>query len=166
VNDSTLKRRELSSNDKLLQQLIGKKAARAHMAAKQQAGKQNPSAPNSGIKFDKPVPKKEESEDEEEGRAAAFKSKKKRKVITIVPEQQESQEVDSDGANRATHPAVTTEEKTSEIAGDRKRPKPSKDNDSESDAESRPRTKPKSGSYLDEILAQRSKKKKNKKNKV
>ena len=76
VADGSFKRRELSSNDKLLKQLLGKKAAKATKvhptinSSKSPGPLQNPDS-----KPVKPPIRQEESEDEE-GRASAFKSRR------------------------------------------------------------------------------------------
>ena len=74
AQDRSLLRRALASDDKLLQQLVGRRTAKAHIAARQA-----PKAKARSQKAGPPVPattKVDESEDEEEGRAAAFKSNK------------------------------------------------------------------------------------------
>ncbi|KAH7400598.1 hypothetical protein DE146DRAFT_611501 [Phaeosphaeria sp. MPI-PUGE-AT-0046c] len=161
VADGTFMRRSTTSNDKLLEQLIGKKRAKAHLAAKQQterAGSQQVPKPGR-----RPVPKKEESDDEEEGRAATFKSKR-RKVGQSKKAPSSEDEV-NDGA--ADHPTVEDPEEGLEQEN---APKILDDVDEGSDAapvKAKPKSLPSRGrakptSYLDEILAERSKKKKNK----
>ena len=78
IADGSFTRRAPTSNDKLLEQLIGKKRAKAHLAAKQEA--ERASARQQPTWQQKKEEKKvEESEDEEEGRAATISSKRQRK---------------------------------------------------------------------------------------
>ena len=74
IADGSFTRRAPTSNDKLLEQLIGKKRAKAHMAAKQEAERAAArEQPQQFHPLGRPAPaKKEESDDEEEGRAATF----------------------------------------------------------------------------------------------
>ncbi|KAK4893523.1 hypothetical protein LTR27_008206 [Elasticomyces elasticus] len=143
-----LKRKKLSSEDKLLEQLIGKKAA--------QARKKSQEASRTTSRFGvrpqaKPavVHKRDvESEDEEEGRAASFRSRKpKQRVVSTVSEVEletgePMKEIgDGDIAEEISEPAK-------EIS-----PQPAK--------------KRKGGSYLDELLGQKAaKKSKRKKHKA
>src|SRR4051812_10977417 len=81
LTDRLINRSKISSNNKLLE-ILGKKAANAHLASKQ--------APKPHTQPPKPAPKPpaktrpaEESEnDEEEGRSSAFRSKKQ-KMYTV-----------------------------------------------------------------------------------
>jgi hypothetical protein len=158
IENGTFTRRVPGSDDKLLQQLIGKKRAKAHLDAKH--AKKN-GATQLGQKPVKPQapPKKEESEDEEEGRASAFKSKKrtitKSKPVALNDVATDDGTVDDQPAAIATPNASKGNDVQSE--GD------------ESDVDVRPKKVPKFGSqkskpvsYLDQLLAEKSKKKKNK----
>jgi hypothetical protein len=167
-------KRTLTTNDKLLEQLIGKKRAKAHLAAKLQATRlgAQPQPKHSR----QVASKKEDSEDEEEGRASAFQSKK-RKVVkpkrAVV-----SDEENDEGAEDATKVVPVTVTQPVEDGKEQDEAvetQDSKEDDEEADTPpvkitsksipSRGRVKP--VSYLDELLAERSKKKKNKtKNKV
>ncbi|KAK4619735.1 hypothetical protein CLAFUW4_10894 [Fulvia fulva] len=159
-----LKRRR-TDNDKLLENLIGKKAAQARKKS-QEAEKSTHAArkPLESQKlkmFNKPA----ESEDEEEGRASAFTSKKQRR-----------------SQKNATMPvdavAVAGADDEDTLNGDAEPPDPREDaavlkelagqadiaaDDSEAE-DPRPQ-KRKAGSYLDELLAQKAKKKNKKKKK-
>lgn len=76
VADGSFKRRELSSNDKLLKQLLGKKAAKvAKVHPTANSSKSPGPSQNLGSKPVKPLIRQEESEDEE-GRTSTFKSKR------------------------------------------------------------------------------------------
>ncbi|KAI1549144.1 hypothetical protein A1F97_01454 [Pyrenophora tritici-repentis] len=121
IEDGSFTKRIPTSDDKLLQQLIGKRKAKAHIAAKQEAARSKP-ATKAQQYAKQNVAKKEES-DEEEGRAATFKSKRQKKK-----EKQAPRKVDDDEEAEVAQPAPQ-----------------------------RTKTKPKS--FLDEILAERSKKK-------
>jgi hypothetical protein len=144
--------------------LIGKKAAKAHMATKEKT-KRNATP----INFNQPIQpvkatKAVESDDEDEGRTAAFQSKKQRtKKRRPVP-------VDSDAPEtELPHRPVNSEEhQGGPILEKNLATAPMKNPDEvESGAENanlinsrKPKTT--KGSYLDEILAERSKKNKNK----
>jgi hypothetical protein len=153
VADGTFTRRTIGTNDKLLEQLIGKKKAKAHVAAKQHAERlgAQPQA-----KHGRQVTKKEESEDEEEGRAATFKSKRRR-VVKPKPDP-----VSDDDAGEEAKLPVAAEEK------EQKETPAAQEDDEISDpgpTAGKPRSKNSRGrakptSYLDELLAERSKKKK------
>jgi hypothetical protein len=165
IENGSFTRRVPTSDDKLLQQLIGKKAAKAHLDARQ-ASKHSAKQP--GQKYSKPqaTPKKEESEDEEEGRASAFKSKK-RKTMRTKPVELTAGDLGIDDGVSDEIPSAprhgmhndASKGNTYEAADD-------------GDAEDHKKKKPKprqettkSTSYLDQVLADRSKKKKNKKSK-
>ncbi|KAF2133328.1 hypothetical protein P153DRAFT_274312, partial [Dothidotthia symphoricarpi CBS 119687] len=169
IADGSFTRRLPTSNDKLLEQLIGKKRAKAHIAAKLEAARPN-AKPQ---KFGKPDPvKKEESEDEEEGRSSAFKSRRsgpKKKSVQVKEERDEEvedeEELQAKGRIAEGNDGEAQEESiaSAEVV--------KKEDDSEDEAAgarprnvkrdtSRQKAKPKS--FLDEILAERSKKKQNK----
>lgn len=161
VADGSFTKRNTISNDKLLEQLIGKKKAKAHLANKQQAERAGPQqTPKTGRR---PAPKKEESDDEEEGRAATFKSKR-RKVVQ--PKQVDVSDEEAGGDGDAVDAPDTAEPKEEAVS---KVPQ-TNDDDEDSDvppAKAKPKSLPSRGrakptSYLDELLAERSKKKKNK----
>ncbi|KAJ9229713.1 hypothetical protein C8Q69DRAFT_322707 [Paecilomyces variotii] len=136
TEDGSWNRTELSSNDKLRQQLMGKGFAKA-MAAKQRQLQQNinrrPEQGKAGAKSSARTENDggDDDDDEEEGRSAL--GNKKRKVAATVVE---------DGANNEI---AESKESSASTPG----------------AESgRGKKKKKTGSYLDEVLSQRSKKKK------
>ncbi|KAJ9194356.1 hypothetical protein DTO164E3_5334 [Paecilomyces variotii] len=136
TEDGSWNRTELSSNDKLRQQLMGKGFAKA-MAAKQRQLQQNinkrPEQGKAGAKSSARTEDDggDDDDDEEEGRSAL--GNKKRKVAATVVE---------DGANNEI---AESKESSASTPG----------------AESgRGKKKKKTGSYLDEVLSQRSKKKK------
>ncbi|KAH6859101.1 hypothetical protein BKA58DRAFT_393564 [Alternaria rosae] len=165
IEDGSFTSRIRTSDDKLLQQLIGKKKAKAHITAKQEAAR--PNAASKAQHYKKLAAKKEESDDDEEGRATTFKSKRQKKKV-----KQEAKSVDSDdedeemrakrleGGAAKEEEKVIKEEVTAEAQADAK-PIKKEDDDDEAEATQpapkKARTKPKS--FLDEILAERSKKK-------
>lgn len=152
--DGAFKRRKLGANDKLLESLLGKKAASAHRKSQQQQGGRGSAggglaqnAPKSLKRERQPV--EEESEDEEGGRAAAFKSRKGK--VTRVETPVEDADSDEDAmpgagaeelAEKAVHTKPTPQPPPS--AAGKKRP----------------------ASYLDELLAQKASKKNRKKKKT
>lgn len=156
----------------MLQTLIGKKAAKAHIAAKETT-KRNATP----INFNKPVqpvkaPKAVQSDDEEEGRTAAFQSKrqrtKKRRPVPPGSDDPEAQEEAPE--TEVPHRPVNFEERQEEPIQEKDpTTAPMKNPDEDESGAENPYTsnfrKPKAtkGSYLDEILAERSKKNKNKK---
>ncbi|KAG9192967.1 hypothetical protein G6011_11701 [Alternaria panax] len=172
VEDGSFTSRTRTSDDKLLQQLIGKKKAKAHIAAKQEAARPNAAAKAQQYKKAAAAQKKEESDDEEEGRAATFKSKRRRNE-----EKREVRKVDSDdedeemrarrlGGGVANGSVVKVEEgmeKEGTVADAQKEVELAKKEEDDEEAQvtqpapKKARTKPKS--FLDEILAERSKKK-------
>ncbi|KAI8937188.1 hypothetical protein NX059_006397 [Plenodomus lindquistii] len=171
IADGSFTKRLPASDDKLLVQLLGAKKAKAHVAAKREAAR--PDASAKARQYGKPVvAKKEESDEEEEGRAATFKSKRSRKNV----EKKVAREVDSDHedeemrAKRLGTGVRAEEEEDSKISDKDAvtKSEPSINQDvalKEDPAEDEkvktaPRkTKAKPKSFLDEILAERSKKK-------
>jgi hypothetical protein len=166
IADGSFTRRTITSNDKLLEQLIGKKKAKAHMASKLQAERLG-AAPPQPKNSRQAITKKEESDDEEEGRAATFKSKR-RKVAKPKPAPTSDDEAeDQEQMSKYPNPDELTQKSivadNPEEAQIRKfydevdlEPVPKKSKP----IPSRSRAKP--TSYLDELLAERSKKKQNK----
>ena len=149
----------------MLENLIGKKAAKAHLASKQKhAATVKPQKPV------KPAPAKEDS-DEEEGRASTFKSKRQRRTKPISANQEESDDEDEESRTlnirskklkTTDQPPDTVQEDVTMIKGlDDELDEENLDNKKENTPLSRPpRAKPKS--YLDEILGEKAKKKKKK----
>lgn len=170
VENGSFTKRTLTSDDKLLQQLIGKKKAKAHIMAKQEAAR--PSAATKTHRYSKPaVAKKEVSDDEEDGRAATFKSKREGRKARKPPKALDSDDEDEETrAKRLAAGAKTEDRETKELTTETPvEDKSSEKVEEEEEAEPAPpapkkvKTKPKS--FLDEILAERSKKK-SKKNKA
>ncbi|KAF2280101.1 uncharacterized protein EI97DRAFT_110975 [Westerdykella ornata] len=150
-----------ASSEKLLQQLLGKKAAKGHIAAKQ--APQNVKTSRNG----KPVKptKQEVSEDEEEGRAAAFGSKRRKIAKSAepseAPDPPDSRE-HSLMMEENVDPASAEAELDSTRAVRSEKQVTKKDGvDGEDPITSGTKSKP--ATYLDEILAERSRKKKKKK---
>lgn len=161
IQDGSFTNRIPTSHERLLENLIGKKAAKAHLASqKKHATTTKPPKPV------KPVETKEES-DEEEGRAATFKSKRQRRTRPVRSQNEESDDEDEESrtlnlASREKKTAADVHEVADE-GGDPIKP-PEDDGASQVSPAPRPsKSKPKS--FLDEILSEKSKKK-NKKKKV
>jgi hypothetical protein len=146
--DAIMPSRALTSDHKLLETLMGKKAAKAHLASKQSS--KAITKPSQPVRPQKNV--KEESEDEEEGRAASFHSKRT-KVAKSQPKDEDMSPAEDSLLNENA-----LSEKTKEDA--------EAQDDSESEAKRKKQTpkqqrqRAKPVSYLDQILAERSKKKK------
>jgi len=164
IEDGTFTSRIRTSDDKLLRQLIGKKKAKAHITAKQEAAR--PNAASKAQHYKKLAAKKEESDDDEEGRAATFKSKRQKKKVKQEAKPADSDEEDEEtrakrleGGTVKEEGEVIKEEVTTQVEADAKPIKKEDDDEAETTqpAPKKGRTKPKS--FLDEILAERSKKK-------
>ncbi|KAF2852150.1 hypothetical protein T440DRAFT_497730 [Plenodomus tracheiphilus IPT5] len=174
IADGSFTRRIPTSNDKLLVQLLGAKKAKAHIASQREAARPNASA--KAQQYGKPMPvKKVESDEEEEGRAATFKSKRSKRTV----ERRVAKDINSDDEDeemRAKRLGSSTQmEDEVPKSGDadatpieseppRQDKLASRKNEVSDNAEDiktalrKSKTKPKS--FLDEILAERSKKKK------
>jgi len=161
--DGVFKRNKLASNDRLLEQLLGKKAVQARKKSLQSssAGRSGYGVQQHGVA--KPwstttVPRKRdaESEDEEEGRAAAFKSKK----VKAKPANREETErdvaprLDGDDKGEQESSGVAREDEATAAMPDR-----------QSDSEEIRPAKKGAGSYLDELLSQKATKGKKKRKK-
>jgi hypothetical protein len=165
VEDGSFTSRIRTSDDKLLQQLIGKKKAKAHITAKQEAALR-PNAAAKAKQYAKPAAKKEESDDDEEGRAATFKSKTQKKkekqggkTVDSDDEDEETRAKRLDGSAAKEEEGVSNKEVATKVQVDAKATREDEDEGAEAiqPAPKKARTKPKS--FLDEILAERSKKK-------
>jgi hypothetical protein len=154
--EGAFKRRNPGANDKLLDSLLGKKAANAHRKAQalaKSATAQPLGAPKPVAKETAKRPAQDSDSDDEGGRAAAFKSKRSRpsKPQPKSPEEPAEDDTDTRAANdeirkNATEPSSEPPQATSVASktGGRKRP----------------------ASYLDELLGQKANKKNKKKKKV
>ena len=155
IADGSFTRRAPTSNDKLLEQLIGKKRAKAHLAAKQEA--ERASARQQPTWQQKKEEKKvEESEDEEEGRAATIASKRQRKdgVKGASKEKRAEEKVAAE---------VVVDEASKIEEGEAVASKDMSDDDIDLKPKKRvKKSRAKPTSFLDELLAERSKKKKGK----
>jgi hypothetical protein len=154
--------------------LIGKKKAKAHITARQESAR--PQAANKAQRYGKPTAaKKEESEDEEEGRAATFKSKRQRKQ-SKKPQKVDSDDEDEETRARRLAASTSTNDKMADGSASKEevgdgvtedapvvkdaKPKEVDEDEEAKDPQPAPkRTKTKPKSFLDEILADRSKKK-------
>ncbi|KAH8732466.1 hypothetical protein GQ44DRAFT_183149 [Phaeosphaeriaceae sp. PMI808] len=156
IEDGSFTKRTHTSDHKLLAQLIGNKRAKVHIAAKQQAerfGTQPQPKNGRGTTV-----KKDESDDEEEGRAVIFKSKRRRtnRPAPNAVEDEEKKEDETsapqeEGAEKKEPIVIPIQDGVNDQPASKKLSKqiPS-------------RSKAKPTSYLDELLDERSKKKKSK----
>jgi len=164
IEDGSFTRRIPTSDDKLLQQLIGKKKAKAHITAKQEAAR--PNASTKAQQYAKQIAAKKDESDEEEGRAATFKSKRQKKKEKQTPRNVDSDDEDEESRAKRLAATAKNEDQTKEviITDTQVDDKTTQSKDDEAEvappAPKRIKTKPKS--FLDEILAERSKKKSNK----
>jgi hypothetical protein len=132
--DPLLKQRHGAKYDRLLEQLLGKKAARGHRAtSKPQPGQKTPASQNTTS--DRPAVD-DHDDDEEEGRAAM---------------------VASNSALKRKGPSHTSTRKP----GTASQSKPEAEPLSDDDEDQRP-SKKRSGTYLDQLLAEKASKKKRK----
>ncbi|GAB7363034.1 hypothetical protein MBLNU230_g3327t1 [Neophaeotheca triangularis] len=154
---------KLSSNDRLREQIMGKKAAQAHKkskemtagksmaAVKYQVPRQVTGATASGLN-----PMAEQSDDEDEGRAASFKSKKR------TPKS-DSEEVPAPVSHGTDASTLDGDDAIAAFAAKKQSAHTATNGASE---EGNKPAKRKGGSYLDELLAEKSRKKSKKKNKA
>lgn len=147
--DAIIKRRG-PSNQRLLEQLLGKKAAKGHIASKAANSRNNEqqatkNAPSRAVE--------EDSDDEEQGRASmvASKSARRKQQPPPVPNKQNTPREES----QAESDTVQFEKARSSL------PK----HDSSEEENPRP-TKKRPASYLDQLLAEKANKKKKKKQKA
>lgn len=156
--EGAFKRRNPGANDKLLDSLLGKKAANAHRKAQALAksattAQQPLGAPKPAAKETSKRPAQDSDSEDEGGRAAAFKSKRPRpskpqsKVSDNDTEEATNAPIaENDGGVKATEtsPEPPQETNTAAKTGGKKRP----------------------ASYLDELLGQKANKKNKKKKKA
>lgn len=163
VQDGSFINRMPTSHEKLLENLIGKKAAKAHLAAKQKHAA--PSKPQKPVKA---IETKEES-DEEEGRAAAFQSKRQRRTRPAPTKPDSSDDDEESRTSKLASKKQKTTGNVSEVTnGDVTMANAPDDEDVDEPPKAAPASRPqkaKPKSYLDEILGEKSKKKKKKKGK-
>ncbi|KAF2745072.1 hypothetical protein M011DRAFT_386093, partial [Sporormia fimetaria CBS 119925] len=151
-----LPRRTPGANDQLLRQLLGNKGAKAHIAARKESILAKGRAPEPRKPFRAPKPA--ESEDEDEGRAATFKSKRRKTTKSV--KRVEDDDV-SEGQTTLAEKITVAESELEEPPNDTE--KASKDAGNETDdAEPVQETRAKPKSFLDEVLAERSTRKKKK----
>ncbi|GAB7339601.1 hypothetical protein MBLNU457_6199t1 [Dothideomycetes sp. NU457] len=143
-----LKRKSTTSGDKLLEQLLGKKAAHGHRASKARVQRDVPQQNNKAPTQDAV------SEDEEEGRASMIKSKASRKrerkpVNEPQPEENTANEESARDFEPDIEPPAT---------------KMVKEDSDEAEQSSRSaKSKRKGMSYMDQLLEEKARKKKKKK---
>jgi len=144
-----LKRKKLSSDNKLLELLLGKKAAQARRKTLETSRYGGRAAAPKPLEKGGIVPQQRDiSEDEEEGRAASFKSRKsKAKPVLVAPEP----ELDGQDESMDAEEGKDAEPRVQPRSAKEEPPPPAK--------------KRKAGSYLDEILNQKAAKQGKKKKK-
>lgn len=152
--EGAFQRKKLSINDKLMEQLIGKKAAQAKKKS-QDAGKSmstsKHAAPKPLVNRPRSARRENESEDEEEfGRAGMFKSRKPIKSSTLP----DSEYIVDD--SMADRPEVEHQYTESAESGPVRREEPIRALDAKPNDKA---TAKKNGRYLDELLAQKAAKK-------
>ncbi|KAH6616316.1 hypothetical protein C7974DRAFT_416462 [Boeremia exigua] len=163
IADGSFTRRAPTTNDKLLEQLIGKKRAKAHLAAKQEAERAS-ARQQPAWQQKKEETKPEESEDEEEGRAALIASKRQRGSVAKPKPKLTSVEAEKLTSFEAEKSKSAETEKPDSIDV-QESPAPKEESDDDVELKPKKRVKKsraKPTSYLDELLAERSKKKKGK----
>lgn len=154
--DGSFQRKKLSSNDRLLENILGQKAAQARKKS------QAPGKAMSASKHAEPKPltarpkalrKNDSDEDEAGGRAAAFKSRSQRnRAESLIENARKVDQQMDDPVDEERNPVV-------------KQPgRPETSTAAAPQAESKP-TKSKATSYLDELLAEKANKKSKKKKK-
>jgi hypothetical protein len=157
--EGAFKRRNPGANDKLLDSLLGKKAANAHRKAQalaKSATAQSQEAPKPVVK-EKPKRPADSDSEEEGGRAAAFRSKRA-KPSKPQPKVQNDDDDAKDGAHMGVDASqANNETKTAELTL-----QPPQEETSPA-VKSSGRKRP--ASYLDELLGQKANKKNKKKNK-
>ncbi|KAF4552315.1 Hypothetical protein D9617_10g072960 [Elsinoe fawcettii] len=134
-----LKRRQPTTDDKLLEQIMGKKAAKEHRAkmAAQKASQSQAAVQASGGGKGVKLPVADVDSEEEQGRASAFRSKGSRKRMRT-----EESPIDAGNADESSIEAKASQRSGGGKASKEKSSKPL--------------------SYLDQILAEKSRKKREK----
>lgn len=163
VADGSFKRRELSSNDKLLKQLLGKKAAKAAKVHPTINSSKSPGlSQNLGSKPVKSPARQEESEDEE-GRASIFKSKRtKQKNILGSYSQDVQNPLETISKKRGRLEMNGNDSDNTDDGDDAIKGEGSFSQPKLTTAGPENKVLRKSTNYLDQVLAERSKKKKTK----
>lgn len=161
VADGSFKRRELSSNDKLLKQLLGKKAAKAAKVHPiTNSSKSAGPSQNLGSKPVKPPIRQEESEDEEEGRASTFKSKRtKQKNISGSYSQDVQSPLETTSKKRGRLEMNGNDSDNTDHGDDAIKGEGSSRQLRPTATGSENKVLRRSTNYLDQVLAERSKKK-------
>lgn len=164
VADGSFKRRELSSNDKLLKQLLGKKATKAAKVHPTTNSSKSPApSQNLGSRPVKPPIRQEESEDEEEGRASAFKSKRtKQKNISGSHSQDVQSPLETISKKRGRLEMNGNDSDNTDDGDDAIKGEGSSRQLKPTAAGPENKVLRKSTNYLDQVLVERSKKKKKK----
>ena len=158
-DESALPTKRSAQKDKLLEQLIGKKAANAKRKedAHKSMSASRHAAPKPMINGEKQAKREEESEDEDEGRAAAFTSKKARK---LQMEAQAGAGVEGSDDGDAD-PDAAGDDLGGSLDVAAKNQRAGKTDKSRDEPKSQKRKA--GGSYLDELLSKKAKKKGRKK---
>lgn len=154
--DGSFRRNKLSSNDRLLEQLLGSKAVQARKKSKEASKSVSASrhaAPTQHTTRQKASVGVDNDDDDEDGRAATFKSKKAKEfqkpadMNTMTNEERTQPDTDDDDAKDIAPSQTMGTEAPPVIPSDT----------------AQRATKRKPTSYLDEMLAQRASKKSKKK---
>ena len=154
--EGAFKRRNPGANDKLLDSLLGKRAANAHRKAQalaKNATAQPQTAAKPLVKETPKRPAQDSDSDDEGGRAAAFKSKRPRPSKPQPKIAEEATDNDTDAR-------VADEEVKANV----KEPSPEPPQETSTASKSGGRKRP--ASYLDELLGQKANKKSKKKKKA
>lgn len=166
IADGSFTRRAPTTNDKLLEQLLGKKRAKAHIAAKQEA--ERASARQQPTWQQKKEEKKtQESDDEEESRTELLKSKRGRPNERQAGSKSKAKDVEIEKPRSTVGQKGADEELKEDAATANQDQQEETKQESDDDIDLKPKKRVKKSrakptSYLDEILAERSKKKKGK----
>jgi hypothetical protein len=152
--DGAIQRKKLASNDKLLEQLLGSKAAQAKKKSKEPGKSMSASRHTASKQLttrSKALREVDSGEDEEGGRAAAFKSKQTKYH------------------RKSSNPDTTIEDERLDVQVDSEQVTATKNHKDDESSPGVPSNTPQSSSkrkptsYLDEMLAQRANKKSKKK---
>ncbi|KAF1365434.1 hypothetical protein EJ07DRAFT_55022, partial [Lizonia empirigonia] len=163
IADGSFTRRAPTTNDKLLEQLLGKKRAKAHIAAKQEA--ERASARQQPTWQQKKEEKKtQESDDEEESRTELLKSKRGRPNERQASSKSKAKDVEVEKPRSTVGQTGADEGLKEDAATANQDQQEETKQESDDDIDLKPKKRVKKSrakptSYLDEILAERNKKK-------
>ncbi|GAB7356455.1 hypothetical protein MBLNU459_g7222t1 [Dothideomycetes sp. NU459] len=163
-HDSLTRRRTVGPNERLLEQLLGKKAASRHMASSKAPRPQ----PSEAQQLGQALSKEASESDEEEGRASMLASTSSRSRARLAAKQAKSVALSADVEDAETkdRPPGTSQDGTTQPTSVAPTPDQLARDASASDDEDRKPTKKRGASYLDQLLAEKAEKKKKKKQKT